>query len=566
MSRLPIRPLAAAACLAAGLLVGVQVQDAVSGSEDVEQLRKIEEAYEYITRAYVERVDSAQLAEDAISGMLAGLDPHSVYISAEDMRGVRESFDASFEGVGIYYEFVEGRAEADTLVVLMPIAGGPSYEAGLLAGDRIVGIDGEPAVGIDPDEVPVKLKGPRGTTVDLTVERPGYRAPLEFTITRDRIPLNTVTAAYLADDQTGVIKLQRFARTSHEEVREAIRELKAEGMDRLVLDLRGNAGGLLDQAYAIADEFLPTGDMIVYTGSRHAQNRRQYRATAGGSYERDPLIVLVDEYSASASEIVAGAVQDHDRGLLVGRRTFGKGLVQQQFPMTDGSVLQMTVSRYFTPSGRLIQTPYELGGGEEAYGEAKRAIRDALEGKLVAGTGFVDARALGDGVPDSLTFRTDGGRTVYGGGGVLPDYIVRPDTVSPALRTVIGRNLDNEFARLEIERRGESFRQRWEGRERAFLTDFEIDDATYDRFLAFASERDVRVVAERPADAGEDEAVLVRSEADAARGEIETRIRAFMARRLYGAEAFYPVVGAIDETLLEATRLWRNAAELAQAR
>ena len=564
MPRLPLRPLAAAGLLAAGLLAVVQVQDAVSGSDDTEQLRKIEEAYEYISRHYVEKVDSAQLAEDAIEGMLAGLDPHSVYISAEDMRAVRESFDASFEGIGIYYEFVEGRAEADTLVVLMPIAGGPSDEAGLHAGDRIVGIDGEPAVGIDPDDVPLKLKGPRGTTVELAVQRPGYRQPLDFTITRDQIPLNTVTAAYMGDDRTGVIKLQRFARTSHEEVRDAIRRLKADGMDRLVLDLRGNAGGLLDQAYAIADEFLGAGDMIVYTGSRHASNRRQYRATAGGSYERDPLIVLVDEYSASASEIVAGAIQDHDRGLLVGRRTFGKGLVQQQFPMTDGSVLQMTVSRYYTPSGRLIQTPYELGESDEDYGEGKLAIREALEDKLVTGTGFVDARSLGAGVPDSLVFQTDGGRTVYGGGGILPDYLVRPDTVGPALRTVIGKNLDNEFARLEIERRGERFRNEWDGRERAFQTGFQLDDATYDRFLRFAGERGVRVVAERPEDAGDD--VLVRSEADAVRGEIETRVRAFMARRLFGAEAFFPVVGAIDETLLEATRLWDDAAGLAQAR
>ena len=562
MPRIRIRPLFAAGLLAVGLVVGAQVQEAVSGSDDVEQLRKIEEAYEYITRAYVEEVDSAQLAEDAIDGMLAGLDPHSIYITAEDMRAVRESFDASFEGIGIYYEFVEGRAEADTLVVLMPIAGGPSDEAGLQPGDRIVGIDGEDAVGIDPDEVPLKLKGPRGTSVALTVSRPGYRQPLSFSIERDKIPLNTVIAHYMVDDETGLIRLQRFARTSHDEVRDAIRELKGQGMERLVLDLRGNAGGLLDQAYAIADEFLPAGDMIVYTESRHAGNRRQYRATAGGAFEDDPVIVLVDENSASASEIVAGALQDHDRALLVGRRTFGKGLVQQQFPMTDGSVLQMTVSRYYTPAGRLIQTPYALGESDEDYGEGKRAIREAIEDRLAPGGGLIDASAFASEVPDSLVFETDGGRTVYGGGGILPDYIVARDSISPALRTVIGRNLDNEFARVEIERRGETFRQRWDGREAAFRTEFEVDDATYDRFLAFASDHGVSVVAERPT--GEtDEAVLVRSEVDAVRSDVETRIRAFMARRLFGADAFYPVIGDLDPTLQEATRLWRTAATLA---
>ena len=563
MPRIRTRPLFAAGLLAVGLVVGAQVQDAVSGSDDVEQLRKIEEAYEYITRAYVEEVDSAQLAEDAIDGMLAGLDPHSIYISADDMRSVRESFDASFEGIGIYYEFVEGREDVDTLVVLMPIVGGPSDEAGLQPGDRIIAIDGENAIGIEQDEVPVKLKGPRGTSVDLTVARPGYRQPLSFSIERDKIPLNTVIAHYMVDDETGLVRLQRFARTSHDEVRDAIRELRAQGMDRLILDLRGNAGGLLDQAYAIADEFLPAGDMIVYTESRHPNNRRQYRATAGGSFEDAPVIVLVDENSASASEIVAGALQDHDRALLVGRRTFGKGLVQQQFPMTDGSVLQMTVSRYFTPAGRLIQTPYALGESDEDYGEGKRAIREAIEDRLAPTGGLIDASAFASEVPDSLVFKTDGGRVVYGGGGILPDFIVERDSISPALRTVIGRNLDNEFARVEIERRGEAFRQQWEGRGvSAFRTRFQIDDATYDRFLQFASDHGVSVVAERPA--GEtDEAVLVRPEVDAVRGDVETRIRAFMARRLYGADAFYPVIGDLDPTLLEATKLWRNAATLA---
>lgn len=562
MLRSRFSPLIGAGLLAVGLLVGVQVQDAVSASDDVEQLRKIEEAYEYITRAYVEQVDSAQLAEDAIEGMLAGLDPHSIYVSAEEMRSVRESFDASFDGIGIWYEFVEGREDADTLVVLMPITGGPSDEAGLQAGDRIVEIDGESAIGFEQNDVQRTLKGPRGTTVDLVVERPGYREPLDFTITRDQIPLNTVTAAYMVDDETGLVKLQRFARTSHEEVRDAIRSLKAQGMERLVLDLRGNAGGLLDQAYAIADEFLEAGEMIVYTESRHPSNRRQYRATAGGSYEDGPVIVLIDENSASASEIVAGALQDHDRALLVGRRTFGKGLVQQQFPMTDGSVLQMTVSRYFTPAGRLIQTPYEVGHSDEEYYEAKVAIRDAVEGQLAPEGGRVDAGAFGASVPDSLVFRTDGGRTVYGGGGILPDFIVPFDTASAAFRTVAGRQLDNEFARVELERLGDDFRQQWEGREQAFARSYRLDDATFGRFLSYVDAHGVPVVAERE-DADED--VLVRSEAEASREEIATRIKAYMARRLFGAEAFYPVISAIDPTLQEAARLWTDAHGLAAA-
>ena len=564
MPRSRVLPILGAGLLGIGLLAGVQVNDAFSSSDDAEQLRKIEEAYEYITRAYVERVDSAQLAEDAINGMLEGLDPHSIYVTADEMRSVRESFDASFEGIGIWYEFVEGRQDADTLVVLMPIAGGPSDEAGLQAGDRIVEIAGEAALGFDTDDVQRTLKGPRGTTVDLVVQRPGYRETLDFTITRDRIPLNTVIATYMVDDQTGYIKLQRFARTSHEEVRTAIRDLKAQGMQRLVLDLRDNAGGLLDQAYAISDEFLSAGDMIVYTESRHPSNRRQYRATAGGSYEDDPVIVLINENAASASEIVAGALQDHDRALLVGRRSFGKGLVQQQFPMSDGSVLQMTVSRYFTPAGRLIQTPYVVGGGDEAYFEAKVAIREAVEDRLVEGAGFVDASAFGEGVPDSLTFHTDGGRTVYGGGGILPDYVVPFDTMGAALRTIAGKNIDNEFARVELERLGDAFRDEWEGRETDFVRSFRLDDATFRRFLTYADDHGTPVVDART-EAG-DEDVIVRSEADASRSDIEARIRAFMARRLFGAEAFYPVVGEIDTMLKEALQLWDNARTLAQAR
>ncbi len=562
MLRSRFAPILGAGALAAALLVGVQVQDAVSGSEDVEQLRKIEEAYEYITRSYVEEVDSSELAEAAIEGMLADLDPHSIYISTDEMRRVRESFNATFDGIGIYFEFVEA-GDADTLVVLMPIAGGPSDEAGLHAGDRIVEIDGETAIGIDTEGVQSRLKGPRGTTVDIVIERPGYSEKLAYTITRDRIPLDTVIASYMVDDRTGLIKLQRFARTSHDEVRDAIRALKRQGMERLVFDLRGNAGGLLEQAYAIADEFLSSGEMIVYTDSRHASNRRQYRATSGGIFEDAPVIVLVDENSASASEIVAGALQDHDRGYLVGRRTFGKGLVQQQFPMSDGSVLQMTVSRYFTPSGRLIQTPYEVGEGDDAYFETKRDLRGTVEGRLSETGGAVDSRVFGESIPDSLTFRTAGGRTVFGGGGILPDYLVARDSLSPALRTVIGQRLDDFFAREEVERRGEAFRTSWDGRQRAFTTEFQLTDADFERFLRFAESQGTPVVATRPEDGDED--VIVRSEALAVRQDIETRIRAFIARRLYDVGAFYPVVGQLDPALREAMRHWDDAVTLAQA-
>jgi len=552
-----------AGVLVVGILLGFEIRDVASGNSDFENFRKIEEAYNFITRGYVEPVDSSELAEDAIEGMLAGLDPHSVYINSEEMRSVRESFDASFEGIGIYFELIEGPDDTDTLAVLMPIAGGPSDEAGLHAGDRIVQINDTTAIGFTNELVQQYLKGPSGSEVTVHVQRPGYDERLTFDITRDRIPLETVIAAYMTDDHTGYVRLQRFARTSHAELLEAMRNLQATGMDRLILDLRGNAGGLLEQAWRIADEFLAAGEMVVYTDSRHGGNNREYRATGGGLFETQPVIVLVDENSASASEIVAGAIQDHDRGLIVGRRTFGKGLVQQQFGLTDGSVLQMTVSRYFTPSGRLIQTHYENGGDESAYFEAKREVREIMEG--AGDQGLLDVSRFGDLVPDSLTYTTDSGRLVFGGGGILPDYLVRIDTVDAALRTVIGRRLDDGFARERLSRLGDSFRQQWDDREEAFLDSFEIDNETFASFLAFVGQQGVDVVEVHPVEESDDP-VLVRSEANASRSDIETRIKAFMARRLFGVEAFYPVVGNIDQTLVEAMELWGAASDLAITR
>ncbi len=559
MTRSRLRPVLATGALALALALVFQVGGAFTSSDDVQQSRKVQEAYNLITESYVEDVDSAKLAESAIEGMLADLDPHSIYISPEEMKAVRESFNASFDGIGIYYEFVEGAAEQDTLVVLMPIAGGPSEEAGLEAGDRIVMIDDTSSVGFDTELVQKYLKGPRGTRVDLVVKRPGFRTPLEFTITRDRIPLETVVADYMMDEQTGYIKLQRFARTSHEEVKDAIRGLRAQGMQRLVLDLRDNAGGLLDQAYAISDEFLEAGEMIVYTDSRHPRNRRQYVATSGGMFEDDPLIVLVNENSASASEIVAGAVQDHDRGLLVGRQTFGKGLVQQQFPLSDGSVMQMTVSRYFTPVGRLIQTPYELGEGDEAYVSAKQDLREAVREQVASG-GMIDGDVLAAGLPDSLKYKTDGGRTVYGGGGIFPDYVVGLDTLSRTGQIVIGRALDSQFAR-DFVSANPGIAEQWKGRERAFARSYTLPAGTMEEFLAFAEKAGVRVVDVR--DGEDDGDAISRAEIADARNTIETRIRAFVARRTFGIDAFFPVVGQIDPTLTQAARLWDSATSLA---
>lgn len=560
MRRFPLLPVLGVAFVAVVLVLGFQVKDVVSSNDEVEQFQKIEEAYQYILRGYVERVDAEKLSEDAIEGMLSGLDPHSVYISAREMERVREEFNSTFEGIGIYFEIAEGESGRDTLMVLMPIAGGPSEEAGLQAGDRIVQIDDTTAIGFTSQEVQKYLKGPKGTTVDLKVVRPGYEELLAFTIERDQIPIETVLAAYMMDSETGYVKLQRFARTSHQEVVDAIRNLKGEGMERLVLDLRGNAGGLLEQAHEIADEFLAEDQMIVYTDSRYPENRRRYFASEGGVFEDGALIVLINENSASASEIVAGAIQDHDRGLIVGRRSFGKGLVQQQFPLHDNSVIQITVSRYYTPVGRLIQTPYYNGESDKEYFESKLALRKELEQELTPEGGMVNADAYASELPDSIKYQTDAGRTVYGGGGILPDYIVPIDSLSPALRTIRGKGLETEFARSYV---GSHLRDTWEGRREAFLSGYEVSDDVMNAFLDYVREQGVQIVDVRPETETESGDVLVRSEVEASRDKISGLLKANFARRLFGLSAEIEAIGAIDPELTEARSLWGTATELA---
>lgn len=542
----------------------MQVRDAASSDDPYQNLKKLEEAYSYVTRNYVDRVDSADLAEDAILGMIEGLDPHSVYIDAEEMRSVRENFDASFQGIGIYYEFIDGEDDQDTLAVLRPIVGGPSEEAGLEPGDRILTIDDTTALGFSTEEVQRYLKGPKGTRVDVTVRRRGFRDPLAFTITRDDIPLNTLVAAHMVDDETGYIKLQRFARSTYDEFMTAMNDLSDEGMERLVLDLRGNVGGYMDQAVKIVDEFLPNDEMIVYTDSRHVAYNREYTATPGGSFEGKPLIVLVDENSASASEIVAGAVQDHDRAVIVGRRTFGKGLVQQQFQLNDGAVLQMTISRYFTPSGRLIQTAYERGAGAEDYYEGKLAVREGeIEAVEESGRSVLPSTELAAAYPDSLRFETDAGRDVFGGGGILPDYVVVPDSAGPTLRTVIRQSLDSQFARDFLDGTP-AFRGSWGDREREFIREYRLSDDLWTEFLAYADAQGVPVVDEATEDT--EESVFVEDQLARERGDVEARIKAFLARRLYGVDAFYPVIQNVDRTFQEALLLWPAVGDLADLR
>jgi carboxyl-terminal processing protease len=532
------------ALLIGGVVLGTQLSAFVMKGETSDALRKLEASFLTIAERYVEDVDTATLAEGAINGMLAHLDPHSIYIDSERMRAVNEDFDASFEGIGISYEFIEGTAGRDTLTVLNAIPGGPSDEAGLMSGDRIIRVDGDDAVGFTTSDVERSLKGPRGTQVTVTVRRPAGPDSLDVEITRDRIPLHTLDVAYMIDETTGYIRLNRFARTTYDEFAQAMRRLQAEGMQRLVLDLRDNAGGFMDMAIRIADDFLGGQQEIVAARSRHSEYNQISRSRSGGQFTSGPVIVLINERSASASEIVAGALQDHDRALIVGRRSFGKGLVQKQFMLTDGSSLRMTISRFYTPSGRLIQTPYLNGLREEYYREKfdQRRRESALN---------VDE--IIDDTPDSLRFETRSGRTVLGGGGILPDYIIYPDTLSESLRYVRSRNLDQRFARNLLDEDAFGLRSDWGDHRDRFIREFEVDEAVFDQFAAF-------VLADA---SGPDTAAIGGAALEEERETLEVLIKANLANRLYGREAWYPVYHGIDRVLAEALRLWPPAERLA---
>ncbi|MFN3876538.1 MAG: S41 family peptidase, partial [Flavobacteriales bacterium] len=388
-----------------------------SGPLTIFQLRqpgaaeKLGQVLDLIDRQYVDSVEKEALVEEVLQEMLQRLDPHSYYISAAELQAATEPLEGSFDGIG-----VEFAIQRDTVVVVSPIEGGPSAQVGIRAGDRILKADTVPlaGVGITNDGVMKRLRGPRGSKVTVQIARRGRKEPFSVTITRGAIPINSVAAALLRPDGTGYIKLNRFAKNTHAEFLEAADRLRAQGMQRLVLDLRGNGGGYLNAAVELADEFLPRGRVIVYTEGLHSPRREQL-ASDRGRYEDMPLAVLIDEGSASASEIVAGALQDNDRALIVGRRSFGKGLVQEQVELPDRSAVRITTARYYTASGRSIQRPY----GKDVDYDGDYAQRSAHGELFSADSVRIDS---------SQVFRTVGGRTVYGGGGVMPDLFVPADT------------------------------------------------------------------------------------------------------------------------------------------
>ena len=327
-------------------------------------LRKLQMAEFAISRLYVDSVDEDKMVESAIIEMLAQLDPHSTYNNAEEVRAMNEPLQGNFEGIGIQFQMIE-----DTLLVIQPVSGGPSEKVGILAGDRITAVNDTAIAGVKmgTDDIMKRLRGPKGTKVNLTIVRRGVTDPLSFTVKRDKIPIFSLDAAYMIQPQTGYIRINRFAATTGEEFLQALEKLQAQGMKDLILDLQGNGGGYLNAAIDLANQFLNQKELIVYTEGR-AERRRNFLAQGNGHLTDGRLVVLVDEYSASASEIVTGAIQDWDRGVVVGRRTFGKGLVQRPIDLPDGSMIRLTVARYYTPAGRCIQKPYDTSANTAPNG------------------------------------------------------------------------------------------------------------------------------------------------------------------------------------------------------
>ena len=409
-----------------------------------EMVRKVQAAEFFISHFYVDSLSEDKVVDSAIEGMLKQLDPHSTYIKAKDVERSVENLNGSFEGIGVQFNMIE-----DTLVVIQPVSGGPSERKGIIAGDRIVLVNDTAIAGVkmSRDEIMRRLRGPKGSKVRLGILRQGVKGINEFVIVRDKIPVHTLDASYMIDSTTGYVKLSSFGQTTHDEFMTAVNAMKEKGMTRLVLDLQGNGGGYLQSAVEVSNEFLPSGEMIVYTDGRAIQ-RQEYRANGHGTLKDLEVVVLVDSYTASAAEIVSGAIQDNDHGTIVGRRTFSKGLVQRPFELPDKSVIRLTTAHYYSPSGRCIQKPYKMGGKKEYDDDINQRLKS---GELTADFNrFLRGDTLPESerdsvyiredslfktlFPDSLKYKTNHKqRTVYGGGGIMPDVYVPLDTMQYSL-------------------------------------------------------------------------------------------------------------------------------------
>ncbi len=512
-------PLIIAFVFVGGFFIGSQYSVGLGGSEQKfslgKKFNKLNEVVNYIENEYVDSVKREQLTDKIITDLLQELDPHSYYISAEETKQMNEPLEGGFDGIGVQFSI-----QNDTIVVINPVSGGPSEKLGIMPGDRIVKVDGELVAGVNisNSDVMKKLKGPSGTKVKVDIHRSGSNKLLNFDITRDRISIHSVDAAYMIRKDIAYLKISRFSRNTHQEFSEASQEMLQKGMTKMILDLRGNGGGIMSAATDIADEFLANGKLIVYTEGK-SRPKESFYASSRGILENIDLVILIDEASASASEIISGAIQDNDRGLIIGRRSFGKGLVQEQSDWPDGSATRLTIARYYTPSGRSIQKPYDKGS--EAY--HKEYYQRYENGELESADSVK--------IADSLEFETESGRKVYGGGGIMPDIFVPIDTTGNSwyLSELYYSGQFYDFCFYYTDHHREEL-EKFEGHGE-FARNFRVDDQLLREFVDFAEKSGVR----------KDDEGLEQSEE-----VIRYRIKAGIARNLYGDEGFYPVVNEED--------------------
>ena len=518
-------PIIIAVAMVAGLYIGRYYHQAsMIGPGFFSTHSKIESLLDIINSQYVDTVDSKQLVEDVMPKIIGELDPHSAYIPAKDLESVNEELEGSFGGIGVQFSILN-----DTITVVSVISGGPSEKVGILPGDRIIAVNDTSFVGkeITNEKVMGKLRGPKGSQVNLSIKRASSKTPLEFDVVRGDIPVNSVDVSFKINEKTGYLKISKFGRTTYDEFMNALAKLKKEGAEKYIIDLRGNTGGYMEAAINMVNEFLPKGQLIVYTEGK-AFKREEAYSNGTAAFQKNQVIILMDEWSASASEIFAGAIQDNDRGLIVGRRSFGKGLVQQQIPFSDGSAIRLTIARYYTPSGRSIQKNYELGKNDDYSQDImNRFLHGEFDSK--------DSIKLNT----ELRYKTLNGRDVYGGGGIMPDIFVPRDTIgiTSYFNNVVNTGLIYQFAFKYSDEHRETLEKYKNYQD---ILRYMQKQPLLNEFVAYAATHGVKP---RP--------VYI----NISRHLITNQLYAYIARNILGDEAFYPILMTHDNTLLKAVEI-----------
>lgn len=515
--------------LLVGIYAGIKLSDFLSVSSSNKDIKKFIDVLKYTESYYIDTVKSKKLVEDAIKGMFNGLDPHTVYIPAVEQQASDEQFRGNFEGIGIEFQILK-----DTIVVVSPITGGPSEALGIQSGDRIIKINNESATGISNQDVLKKLRGKKGTPVKVTILRPGSTSIKDYTIIRDKINIYSVDVSLMYNDSLGYLYLTRFSETSTDEISEALKKLQSQGMKALILDLRNNPGGYENQASKIADFFIDGNKMIVYNKGRLESFNEEYRARKTYPYEKIPLIILVNRGSASASEIVAGAVQDWDRGLIVGETTFGKGLVQTPILLNDNSAIRITVAKYYTPLGRSIQRDYT--DKKKYYDEIMN--RDEEES-------ISDVESKSD--TSRPEFKTGNGRIVYGGGGITPDYTIEPGKETDFSLELRRNNAYYQFIRKFMDNNSGRIKTDYGDNLKKFIGEFDISESLLSDFINFTRSLKINI---DPVSFNKDKEL------------IKVRLKAFIARDLFKDIGWYSVLLRADNQFLKAVDLLSDAEKM----